>query len=237
MRRAASLQRRLGIGLAVGVTVVWIAATVGAGLVVRHELDEIFDAALRETAQRLLPVAADQILDREDDAPAQRIAALGDREEHLTYLVRNRAGKVLMRSHDVDPSLFPPRPVTGFHSSATHRFYGSSAVSNTLFIEVAEPLAHRRKAAFEAAAALVLPLAFLVPLSLLGVWWFVRRTHASGRRLQDGDRDPRQRRPVAGRGDGAARRDRADRRRGQPADRAAAARARGRTELHRQQRA
>jgi two-component system OmpR family sensor kinase len=57
MRRPRSLQRRLGVGLAVGVTGMWLAAMLAAGLIVHHELDEAFDSALQETAQRLLPLA------------------------------------------------------------------------------------------------------------------------------------------------------------------------------------
>jgi two-component system OmpR family sensor kinase len=49
MTRPRSLQHRLGIGLAVGVTGLWLAAMLAAGFIVRHELDEAFDSALQET--------------------------------------------------------------------------------------------------------------------------------------------------------------------------------------------
>src|SRR5690606_5321389 len=52
--------------------------------------------------------------------------------------------------------------------------YGASAISDTLFLEIAEPLAHRREAAMEAGLALLLPLILLIPVSLLGIWWIVR---------------------------------------------------------------
>lgn len=175
MSGAASLQRRLGIGLVAGVTLVWLAATLGAGIVVRHELDEAFDSALQETAQRLLPLAVIGIMER-DGSTAQAVAALGKHEEFLTYLVRDKSGRVLLRSHDADPEKFPTEPSRGFRQTATHRIYGEAAITGTIFIQVAEPLAHRRSAALEASAALFLPLFFLVPISLLGVWIFVRRS-------------------------------------------------------------
>jgi len=114
------------------------------------------------------------ILSRESDATQQRAPAMEDHDEYLTYLVRDASGNILLRSHDTDITVFGARPEKGFYDTATHRIYGASAVSNTLFIEVAEPLAHRREAAFEAGLALLLPLLFLIPVSLIGVWWAVR---------------------------------------------------------------
>ena len=174
--RGGSLQRRLGVGLAVGVAAMWLLATLAAGFVVRHELDEAFDSALQETAQRLLPLAAMDIFGREAAAPGRTVAGLVAHEQFLSYLVRDASGTVLLRSHDADRRGFPDAPVRGFNETASHRLYGESAVGGSLYIEVAEPLAHRREAALEAMQALLLPPLFLVPASLLGVWWFVRRS-------------------------------------------------------------
>jgi two-component system OmpR family sensor kinase len=177
MSRAASLQRRLSIGLAIGITVIWLAGTLAAGLIIRHELDEAFDSALQETAQRLLPLAILDIVDRDAPTPqAHRVAAIGEHEEYLTYLVRDASGNVLLQSHDADPAVYPGVPAHGFRDTPTHRLYGEAAVSGTIYIEIAEPLAHRREAAFEATIGLIAPLPILIPLSLLGIWWFVRRS-------------------------------------------------------------
>ena len=46
MKSPISLQKRLGLGLTLGMTVLWLGATVGAWLVVQHELNEAFDSAL-----------------------------------------------------------------------------------------------------------------------------------------------------------------------------------------------
>lgn len=176
MKRTGSLQKRLGIGLAAGVTVMWLAATLGTTLVVRHELDEAFDSNLQETAQRLLPLAVVYILEQKKGAAARIVSDLDEHEEYLTYLVRDSSGRILLRSHDVEPVMFPPTPSKGFRESKTHRFYGEAAISGTVYIEVAEPLAHRREATFEAAVMLFVPLLVLLPISLLGVWFFVRRS-------------------------------------------------------------
>ena len=176
MNRASSLRRRLGVGLALGVTVMWVVATVAAGIVVRHKLDKAFDSALQETAQRLLSLAVVDIVKSDNGARSRRVLPLKRNREFLTYLIRNQLGTVLLQSHDSNLAIFPKMPILGFRSTVTHRIYGEAAISGSIIIEVAEPLEHRRKAVFEAAAALFLPLVFLIPVSLLGVWWFVRRS-------------------------------------------------------------
>ena len=175
-----SLQRRLGVGLTLGVALLWLLATLIAGLGVRHELDEVFDSSLQETAQRILPLAVVEIINREEPGTPQHIASLQAHKEYLTYVVRDASGAILMQSHDADPGVFQAHPQPGFSSSATHRRYVASALSDTLFIEVAEPLAHRREAALKAGFALLWPLLVLIPLSLAGTWLLV---HVSLRRV------------------------------------------------------
>lgn len=174
MKPSSSLQIRLGLGLTLGMTLLWLVATVGAWLVVRHELNEAFDSALEETAQRILPLAVLEISNREESRTAQHVATLKMHKEYLTYLVRDAKGKILMQSHDANPKIFNRQPSEGFSTSEKYRLYGASALRQTLFIEMAEPLGHRREAAREALFALLLPLMVLIPVSLAGTWLFVR---------------------------------------------------------------
>ncbi|HTN34299.1 MAG TPA: sensor histidine kinase N-terminal domain-containing protein, partial [Marinobacter sp.] len=176
MTTKTSLQKTLGTWLTIGITLLWLLGVGAAGLIAHHEMSEIFDSALEETAQRILSLAVTEILNRESDTGHQRAPALKDHDEYLTYLVRDRSGNLLLQSHDVDPGIFGPRPLEGFSETSTHRFYGASAVSDTIYIEVAEPLAHRRAAALEASLALLFPLLFLIPVSLVGVWWVIKRS-------------------------------------------------------------
>ena len=175
-----SLQGRLGVGLTLGVTLLWLAATLASGLVLRHELYEAFDSGMEETAQRILPLAVTEILNRERPSMPQQIAVLRPNKavkfhkELLSYLVRDINGTVLLKSHDVDLTLFSALPSLGFSTQDGYRIYGESAVSGTIFIEVVEPLAHRQAAMHTAILALLLPLLLLIPLSLLGIWLLVR---------------------------------------------------------------
>lgn len=176
MSTNTSLQKTLGISLTVGIVVLWLLGVAVAGLVAQYEMNEVFDSALEETAQRILPLAVTEILSRESDSGPQRTPVLKDHTEYLTYLVRKPSGELLLQSHDVDPDIFGHQPREGFFETATHRFYGAAAVSDTIYIEIAEPLAHRREAVLETILALLTPLLLLIALSLLGVWWLVRRS-------------------------------------------------------------
>lgn len=170
-----SLQGRLSLALALGLAALWAAATVVTAFNLHAELDQVFDSALQETGQRILPLAVIEILNREEgDSVTQRVAPIRAHEEHFTYLVRDAEGTVLMRSHAADEATFPPFTGTGFVRTSTHRIYQDAALQGTVTVSVAEPLAHRREAAREAVWALVLPLTVLIPLSLLGVWTLVR---------------------------------------------------------------
>ncbi len=84
----------------------WLLGVAVAGLVAQYEMNEVFDSALEETAQRILPLAVTEILSRESDTGPQRTPELKEHDEYLTYLVRKPSGELLLQSHDVDPDYF-----------------------------------------------------------------------------------------------------------------------------------
>jgi len=181
-----SLQWRISLWLGLGVALLWIVAAVVTAQRLRHEMNRVFDSALEETAQRILPLAVLDILDREDGDTSQRIATLREHDEYFTYVVRDARGSVLLRSHRADDAMFPPFSKTGFVDTSTHRIYFDAALRSTVTIAVAEPLAHRREVANKALLGLALPLGLLVPLSLLAVWGVVRVSMTPVRRLRRG---------------------------------------------------
>ena len=174
MKAGASLQKQLVYGLTLGIAVFWLAATLVSGLVVQRRLDQAFDNAMQEAAQRILPLAVMDILNREEPGPAQRVAPLNTQQTGFAYLVRDTQGNILLQSFSADPNVFGSHSMSGFATTATHRLYGTSALRETLFLQIAEPLAYRDKAVLDATVALLLPLLFLVPASLIGIWLFVR---------------------------------------------------------------
>jgi two-component system OmpR family sensor kinase len=186
MKGPRSLQWQISLWLGLGVALLWIVTAIVTGQRLRHEMNEVFDSALEETAQRILPLAVLDIVGREADDTSQRIATLRQHDEHFTYVVRDGRGSVLLRSHGADDATFPSFSRMGFVDTPTHRIYFDAALQGTVTIALAEPLAHRREVANQALLGLAWPLALLIPLSLLAVWGVVRVSMTPVRRLRTG---------------------------------------------------
>ena len=200
MRMPRSLQARLGLSLGILLTLLWIGAAAVTAVTLRHEMDRVFDSSLQEAAQRLLPLAVVEIVGREEEeGVTQRLADLRDHDEFLTYIVRDDEGRILLKSHEAEPGLFPAWDGSGFRTTPTHRLYGEDALQGTIRITVAEPLAHRGATARDVRTSLGLPLLVFVPAALLAIALTVRSGLASLRRYRDrlAARSPLDLAPVA----------------------------------------
>ena len=198
MRPDRSLAGRLALSLGLLLTAMWIAAAWATAVILRHEMDEVFDSALQETAQRLLPLAVVDIVGREEEGVTQRLAVIRDHEEFFTYIVRDGEGRILLQSHAADPATFPAWDGTGFRQTATHRLFNDEALQGTVRITVAEPLAHRATVSREIQMGLGLPLLVLLPFTLLAIALATRASLAPVRRFRErlAARTPRDLSPV-----------------------------------------
>ena len=174
MKMPGSLQGRLALALGVGLTLLWLVTALATATLLRREMNEVFDSTLEETAQRILPLVALDIINRDEEGVSQRIATLREHTELYTYIVRDDQGRVLIRSHAAEDADFPAFEGMGFRQTATHRLYYDAALQGTITIAVAEPLYHRAEAAREVLIGLALPLLVVIPLGLFGVFWIVR---------------------------------------------------------------
>ena len=180
-----SLQGRLGLWLGAALTALWVVAASVTALLARDEIEEVFDSALQETAQRILPLAVVDILNREEPGIRQRIAPTRAHEEFFTYIVRDDQGRILLQSHAADPASFPAWDGIGFRQTATHRLYNEDAVQGTIRITVAEPLDHRAGVAREIQMGLGLPLLVVLPVALLVIVLALRASLAPLRQFRD----------------------------------------------------
>lgn len=184
-RLPTSLQARLGLSLGVLLTVLWVVAASVTAVKLRNEMDEVFDSALQETAQRLLPLAIVDIVGRDEDGVTQRLGAIRGHDEFFTYVVRDAHGRILLQSHEADPAVFPDYAGPGFHQTATHRLFNDDALQGSIRITIAEPLEHRATVAREIQIGLGLPLLIVVPLALLAIALAVRASLSPLRRFRD----------------------------------------------------
>ncbi|WP_193177759.1 ATP-binding protein [Oricola nitratireducens] len=185
MRVPHSLQARLGLSIGLLLMLLWIGAALFTANLLRQEMDKVFDSTLQETAQRLLPLAVLDIVGREEEGIAQRLAAIRVHEEFFTYIVRDDRGRILLQSHAADPTVFPPYDGSGFAQTATHRLYSDEALQGTIRITVAEPLEHRATIARGIEMGLGLPILFVIPTAFIVIALAVRTTIAPVRRFRE----------------------------------------------------
>ena len=84
MTAPRSLQLRLGLTIGLLLSVLWVATATVTAVMLRQEIDEVFDSALEETAQRLLPLAVMDVIDRDEEGVTQHLSANRDHVEHFT---------------------------------------------------------------------------------------------------------------------------------------------------------
>lgn len=184
MKGPRSLRRDLALGIGCGILTLWLLAMAVAWIVLRSEMDEIYDAALQRTADWILQLPTDQ---------RREMARMPEKSEAMSYMLRAEDGSVLMQSDGADPTVFGEKPQLGFREQADHRIAGRPGEGGTI-LELADPLAERREATREALATLLLPAAALAPIIPFGVAWFVSARLAPVERLAE---------QVAGRDSGA----------------------------------
>ena len=168
------LQRRLGLTLGILLSILWIGAAAVTALLARHAIEDIFDSALQETAQRIMPLAVADVIGRELSDGTQRLSVIRDHDERLTYILRDEQGRVLLLSHDADPEVFPAWSGNGFNLSTTHRFYSEDSLEGSVRLTVAEPLSHIETVSRDIQMVLGLPLLIFLPIAILIVVLAVR---------------------------------------------------------------
>lgn len=183
---ARSLQLRLGLAVGVVVTLLWGVSALTTARLLREEMNEVFDSALEETAQRLLPLAVAEILSREGPTGPQTVPTIRLHEEHFSYVVRDAQGALLLQSHQANPADFPPYAGPGFRDTPGFRIYSEEALRGSLTISVAEPRAHRDGVAQQVQMRLFAPLGLMIPLSLAAIALVLRLGFSSLRRFRLG---------------------------------------------------
>lgn len=176
-----SLARRLTTSMTIGLTILWLAAAITVAFVVHHETGEVFDSVLQETAQRLLPLAMADLVQRSENGKPRTLWHGGwasDQEEYLLYQVLSAEGRVLIRSHDAPEQPFQVKPKMGFETSGPWRIYTESSVDGKFYIHVAEQRKHRLEVIGEFIVWLLAPILVLVPLASIVVAVVVRRSLA-----------------------------------------------------------
>ena len=187
--KARSIVRQLLSATLLTLLVLWIAMVISVAWVIKHETDEIFDAGLQETAQRLLPLAVmrlqhkngeedDQTLETDEDAlePTQH-------EEYLVYQVFHASGRLLLRSHAAPDTPLVPELKQGFQRTRNHLIYTEKSRHGEFLLALAEKSSHRTDTFLSTIKFLLMPLLALLPLTAMGLLVILRKTSRPLREL------------------------------------------------------
>jgi signal transduction histidine kinase len=180
--RLPSIRGRLARTLAI-VSLAWgLAVTAAVWVVVRHEVDELMDLTLRESAEILHGVLAFSAAALPQGAVHGAALQTGSRQDHLAWQLVDQRGQVLLRSHTAPETLLRTGWQTGFSDGVGEwRIYGqpfpraAPAGSPARMLFVAQHDSERREARLEASLFTILA-ALLVGLACaLGLRWLLRR--------------------------------------------------------------
>lgn len=178
MRRPLSITLRLSLLLGLSTVLLWLGAAAIAVLVLKHELTETFDDALIQSALRILPLAVHDLRepDEEDERDEYRVPGLEGRENaRFGYLIRDPRGRTRLVSGEMPPEETLPLPAPeGFFDLGGRRALSVTDARRGFSILLVETGSHRQDVLYDAARALLLPLAALLPLIALGIWATVR---------------------------------------------------------------
>lgn len=171
IKRPLSLVARIGLWVSLMVTVLWIGAAVVTVQQMYHEVNEGFDRDLRTAADRILPIVLHEHFDDHEDDRPRDLGRLDHSDDVEFQIIRDRSG-LLLRSEGAKAIDFPTR--TGFSDGDGYRFYVAPERRGAV-IAVARPLDARQEILHTAITAFLLPLLFVVPLTLVAIYYAVRR--------------------------------------------------------------
>ncbi len=177
--KRSSIAWRLAIGLTLAMVLIWLGAVAIAGSVMQNELNASFDESLQQSAFRLLPLATHDLTERDrgeigdhDEPPP--VGVLRPDDEYFTYYVRDRDGNIVVRAEDAPADLPLTDVPDGFSYFEGQRVFATTDARTGYGIVVIERSDHRPEALAKSLAALIWPLAALVPLIGLGIWYGIR---------------------------------------------------------------
>lgn len=185
-KSAWSMNRRILVFVTSIIGLLWLAGVSASAILMRHEIDEVFDSALQETAQRILPLAVDDLGERQDDKRDRRLDRhrSGDHKEYLVYQVRDASGNLLLRSHDAPEQAFSVPLTRGYFDDGIQRYFTEWSADKSLAIQVAELPEERREAVQALWVGLLAPLLIILPLAAFGTHLIVQRTTSPIKHLQ-----------------------------------------------------
>lgn len=162
---------QLALGLSAMTGLLWACAAGISTIGIQHAVNEAYDYAMRQAANRLLPVV---LHDLREPWERQRLESDRDEEGDFRFVVRDRAGTIVVNDGNVEPNSVAQAGSSGYFGTDLGRAYATTDRRTGYGIVIFEAEAERQGAVNEALAGLVVPLVALLPLVAAGVWFALR---------------------------------------------------------------
>jgi two-component system sensor histidine kinase QseC len=185
-RRTASLQSRLLAGVLGGVGLAWLLAAALVWVDARHELDELLDAHLAQSAALLVAQQTHNGADDEDDEPADA-PSLHRYAPNVAFQVWHD-GRLMLRSANVAAQPLSPL-ADGFATiemaGLAWRLFAARGTEADVQVFVAEQLHSRGEILKAVLRGVLMPALLMLPLVGGAAWWAVRSGLAPLRSLSE----------------------------------------------------
>lgn len=171
---AYSLKRRLLLGLLAGVALVWLATAAYSYFYARHEVNELLDAHLAQSAS-LIVSQVGQDLEEIDLEPALET---GKHAGRVSFQIWERGAVLRLRSAEAPRTRLSPRE-EGYSNAKldgkTWRVFSLWDARRRFLVQIAERDETRREIATGVAASLLVPLLVALPVLALFAWLSIGR--------------------------------------------------------------
>jgi two-component system sensor histidine kinase QseC len=172
--RRYSIRRRLLLGLLSATAVLWLAALVITYLDTRHELDELLDAHLAQSASLLLA----QVGPEAEDIEIEHAPQLHRYSRHVAFQVWYRGRKLVLHSAGAPNTPLSSRQEGFSNRTIKHRnwrVFSAWDSRNRYLVQVAEQREARDHLAGTIVSSMLMPMLIMLPLLGALIWFGISR--------------------------------------------------------------
>jgi two-component system, OmpR family, sensor kinase len=183
MTPSYSLAQRLNRSLLLPLALIWIVAAAGSAWHAQAEVGRVLDAALYESAQRLLEIATHELSEHDVPLDEMTLSKVSSplptgpivEDDNLLYQVLSNRGHMLIRSSDA-PKVEMAVPMTdGFFDTLDWRVYTLKHPILPVRIHIASQRSYRQQLQISSVLWVLLPLLAMLPLIAWMTHWIAMR--------------------------------------------------------------
>ena len=191
MTPSYSLAQRLNRSLLLPLALIWIGAAAGSAWHAQAEVGRVLDAALFESAQRLLEIATHELSEHDVPLDEMTLSKVSPplptgtivEDDNLMYQVLSNRGHMLIRSSDAPKTEMAVPLADGFFDTLDWRVYTLKHPILPVRIHIGSPRSYRQQLQISSVLWVLLPLLAMLPLIAWMIYWITTRGLAPVRDL------------------------------------------------------